>query len=351
MFNDDTLRKYIQAADIKKSEEIENVLPLYKYGFVMKEEHFRNLHIHFGYQNTIRRYMENRNSLTKEELLCILKHYDITDIPDVPDILLPQTLRVTFVPEAQIVLTGAEQKIIIDYLPTPQVEINIATIPVNIVYIPEAQVVFTVPTTMTFVPDIQITILMNQAIQFVPKAQIEIDLTTIPPIESVLDYAPPAQIVIGDIIGSIIDYVPPTQIEIPEDPMSGDTIYWGVMETASGDPRPTAATFDFNGSSINKIILSGNVGADLSLSFDNTVRGYMVFAIPESATDRNSYRDPNGFDGNIGGVAGPFGNLWPDPELKFNDTIPIPVNYKVYITSFWTQPVEGNYILRTATRS
>jgi len=350
MFNEDTLKKYIKSIDFEKALSMERVLPLYKYGFVIKEENLRELKIHTGFQNTIRRYIENPQSLTRRELVCILRLYSI-EHPEVSPVLPPEVLEILFSPKPQIELDKDDVIILteITFSPKPVITISIEDVDVIIEFAPVPQVnIDEAITLLTFSPVPQILLDNQILIEYAPKAQIILDEGTVIPQYPVMDYAPHPWIVSIDELAPIVNYVPKSQVKLEIDIAVGDVIYWGVMERTSSDPRPTASDFEFDDTGISSITLPGNTPDNLLLSFNSSIKGYIMFAIPESAPSRQSYRDPNNFEGNIGGSPGPFGNLWPDAEIKFNDIIPIPKNYKVYITSYWTQPVSGNYVLRSS---
>jgi hypothetical protein len=356
MFTDNALRKYIESISVELSSAISGILPLYRYGYILKKEELDEIKVHRGFRNTIERYIENRESLTKKELLCILGLYSL-EYPELSPIIPPQIERLLFAPNPQVELDFDTVLTYLSFTPNPQIIIDVSGFPATINFVPVPQI--TGPegiTVLSFVPAPQINPIDgeekgtgNTIITYVPIPIIEFEPGTVIPEYPELTYAPHPIVGNPSILLVDLDYIPNPMITMTHSIPSGDMIYWGVIERSSSDPRPVAADFDFMDSGISRITLEGTVPANMSLAFDHEKYGYMIFAYPESANDRITYIDPNGFKGYIGGPAVGMGNLWPNPEIKFNDSINIPKNYKVYITSFWTRPIRGSYTLRDTT--
>ena len=257
MFNDTLLNKYLESIHYEEAISMQKVLPLYKYGFILKEEFFKELRVHEGFKKTIERYIENRKSITKKELLCILRLYSL-EFPDVSPVLPPEIIRILFVPSAQITLEVDDiiSLIEITYSPSPQITISIDDIATTINFVPSPQIsgdesitllsYIPVPTigmelenytNLVFIP--QPTIKLAPAdledyttIVFAPVPTIELTDPTPPPV--VIDFVPETVINLYESLGISIEFIPELQITRDTAEVSTGNYYYGYRDTSLG---------------------------------------------------------------------------------------------------------------------
>lgn len=350
MYTETTLIKYLESISAEIASSVEKIVPLYKYGYILKKEHLKELKVHRGYRGTIERYIKDKKSVTRKELMCILSLYSL-EYPEYTPVVPVQLDELLFVPVPSIGIDPNDvvQVVNLTFAPVPSIELLIGNIPINITFVPVPQISIEQMNFLTYTPVPQISTQfegLGTIIEFTPIPQIYLHPDTVISKDAEVLFIPVPTIEGLSYIAPELTFIPTSQITLVPEIPSGDMIYWGVIERISSDPRPLIADFGFLDSGIARMTLDENVPTNILLSFDHTKYGYMVFAYPDSAPIRKTYIDPNGLNGYIGGVANPMGNLWPDAEIKFNDIMGIPKNYKVYITSFWTRPIKGQYVLR-----
>ena len=328
-FDNDLLQLYLDAIDIEKAKEIRKLLPLYRLGLRTKEDVLSRLQVHTGNENTIRRYIVNKATLTEQQLWCILSLYNIADLEgvevvDFEDYLIvyvptPEVLiaiseiiyRVTGVPDVIVILEDRPEQYDIVLVPEPTVDLAIDEIVIQhqITLVPEPIVLLNTQSgdryTITFVPEVQVT-LENSIGSF--------EITLVPEV----------QVSFGVFDIAVILYVPEVQVEIETVELPDDRIFYGV----STDPlRPSEADF-----SILTSELRSPVPDDLTIRFDGSV-GYYILALPSAATVRRSWFVDEFNKGAIGGGWDDvFSNAWPNPILQIHGG----KSYQVYIGSYAT---------------
>lgn len=330
MFSNPLLQKYLDAVDIEKAKAIRRLLPLYRLGFKTQEDVLAELQVHTGYANTIHRYMVNRNILTYEQIICILRLYDITDLPGVEVIELTDYI-VILVPEPQILIKISDIIFQIILVPDVLVEVEGAETTYNMVLVPEPQVIIDVDAiiaqlTISLVPEPQVFLINTSdkvTITLVPEPQIIIDLPTSD--QYTISLVPEPLVSLGGTGGFLISLVPEPQI-IPETIAApDDRIFYGVAEQPQ---RPATADF----AQLLSMVMSP-VPANLNVLYPSEV-GYYILAIPASAALRRRWYVNEFNQGNIGGAIDPiFGNAWPDPILQMYAG----KSYQVYIGNYATQ--------------
>jgi hypothetical protein len=366
MFSDDILRRYIQSIDYEQALSMERVLPLYKYGFVLKREHYDALQIHEGFRKTIERYIENKETVTKKELLCILKYYSL-EFPDIVPILPPEVLRILFVPEAQILLSDVIEIVNIDFVPEAQINININDIPVKIDFVPSAQVqldsslIF-----LSFVPQAQIELNLGQLISIVFIPQVQIELTDIPPIYPNIEFVPPAWVDVFQPGETQLEFIPEAQITLESPVIPTGSYFWGFTPYNNKGTRSSELAYMQTSGIINTMKNTtnyANVGflqqgiIDSNTNLNNLLASnwdlnipvgeiaYMVFLIPTNALARTSWQSQVS-SGLIGGLLdeSTLGNEFPSPDttITYNG-----VSYFLYIGNR-RRRYAGNYnLIRT----
>lgn len=330
MFSNQLLQKYLDAVDIEKAKAIRRLLPLYRLGFKTQEDVLAEMQVHTGYANTIHRYMVNRNILTYEQIMCILRLYDIADLPGVEVIELTDYL-VVLVPEPQILLQISDIIFQITLVPDILIEIDGLQPEYTMVLVPEPQILINVDDIIAqlqidLVPEPQVFLPVNYDqfdIVFVPEPQITLDLPTGDQYQ--ISLVPEPLISFGGVGGFVVSLVPEPQVEFELTASPDDRIYYGVAETVV---RPAAATF----SELLSMVMSP-VPANLTLLYPREV-GFYILAIPASSALRRRWYVNEFNQGRIGGDIDPiFGNAWPDPILQMYAG----KAYQVYIGNYATQ--------------
>jgi hypothetical protein len=329
-FDNDLLQLYLNAIDIEKAREIRNLLPLYRLGLRTKEDVLAKLQVHTGNENTIRRYIVNKDTLTEQQLWCILSLYNIADLEGVevvnfedylvvyvptPEVLIAISeaiYEITKVPDVIVMLEERPSQVDIVLVPEPTIQLAIDEIiaEYEITLVPEPIVLLNTETgdeyTITFVPEVQVTLANNYddyEITLVPEVQVSLGIFDI----------------------AVILYVPEVQVTLETEELPDDRIYYGI----STDPaRPAVADF-----SILTSELRSPVPDDLTIRYDGSV-GYYILALPAAATVRRSWYVDEFNKGPIGGSWDDvFSNAWPDPILQMYGG----KTYQVYIGSYATQ--------------
>ncbi len=333
MFNDDRLKKYIQAVEQEQEVLYPDLLSFYKVNLSPAKKTFKHIQIHEGYKQTIKRYIENRNTLTKEELLCILSLYSIEDlkeieevigdgfyivsVPDIivmldhehvgyqivsvpiPEVILPLVRQITSIPQVHVLLEEVIREYLITSLPDPIVELSGVELP-----LPEY------PITSLPLPIIDLEGIVPLAPEIIGLPEPIVMLDSLYPTHEIISIPEPI-VILGETVSTDNKY------------------FYGVFEIDPHAPytRPTEANFT------NLIVgFSNIIPDDLRISFPQAT-GFYIFAIPASAPIRRSWFVSERNQGPIGGAwDDPFSNLWPDPiQQVYQDVL-----YNVYISSYPT---------------
>lgn len=286
------LQQYLNAIDVEKGKVIQKLLPLYRLGLRTHKKIFRQLQIHSGYWNTVRRYMTNRNVLTQQQINNILSLYDIRNIPNIPSIIYNRHI-LTFIPEARVFFNVLAVQLRIISVPEPRVFWDALPIRLSIAFVPEPRILFTTPAVIqrpiTGVPEPRVMFVAPQIGQQFPMT-----------------------------------FVPEPRVVNQIQTAGGARIFFGVDGAVS---RPIFANF----AALNPIVIDP-IPADITLIFANTL-GFYIIAIPVSAPVRNEWFVDNLNRGAIGGAIDPvFGNAWPEPVIQIHET----VSYNVYIGNYRT---------------
>lgn len=236
MFNDTLLNKYIESISYEEAISMQKVLPLYKYGFILKEEFFKELKIHEGFKKTIERYIENRESITKKELLCILRLYSL-EFPEVSPLLPPEIMRILFVPSAQVTLdTDTIISLIeVTFSPRPQVTISVDDITATINFVPSPQIDSEDSVTLLSyipVPTIEMDLEDYNTVVFVPTPTME--LTDPIPSPATIDFVPRAVVNLYESLGVSVEFIPELQITLDTTEVSTGNYYYGYRDTSLG---------------------------------------------------------------------------------------------------------------------
>ena len=368
MEQDTFVCKYIDVIDLYKVDVVNDLLTLYKIGADGKKVKIRELQLHNGYQQTLKRYLIDKSSLSSSEVIGILELYTLGDHAFPTGHYQISVITVSKVPAPNVKLhLTFEGLYAIDSVPLPIVRfgekdwISVVSLPaVNYKKI-VAEGVVMMPT-----PNVRLLIpVPPQGIETVPKVNIKlvepfIHIDSIPkpvvrfgeddpsdylvsslpkPIINIglipahygIDMTPLVNIRFGDFyhdVHNIISMPKPIAVNVDQIQIGG-VYYYGVHETAGrNEPRPTDANFE----NLVKAMVN-TIPNELEIDFPR-LTGYYIFAIPSTAMVKTHWFISNYNSGFIGGSPVPVSdaNLWPDPIQQTYQG----VTYNVYITSYAT---------------
>lgn len=345
MFSSDSLNRYLVAVHIKKGISAESVLPLYKYGFILREQNFKDIKIHDGYYNTIQRYIDDNKVLTKEELSCILRLYDITNITveEAPEVV---QIVIKFIPGTIVQLSeqDIDVSVKINYVPDPVITLDI---PLTLDFAPQTIVEMLNLINITFAPETIVSVDVL-GITYVPEPIVELDETTIPPVYPTVNYASEPIVSIFETAIQSIAFVPQTIVELFfEQPPASGNYFWGytgynsrfsrtkelsnivgnpdTLDTMLNTPNPETigkvrkGEFENNSDSL----LCTNWTSEIP--FGNNA--FVFFMIPTSIAPRTSYSFGSGFSSIPGTVF---------PEAESTPIVFGGVSYNIYFSNIRT---------------
>ena len=343
MFTEANIKQYVLSIDWEISKLGRDIINYYSYGYGIPATSLRDLQIHIGYKKTLLRYIEDNDTLTDEEVLCILRLYKIEQL-DIPELEFPEVLDLIFIPKPSISLNIDDileiikltfiPKPVIElqlglqyvFVPKPTITIDLDSIPINLVFVPRPTIAIdleTIPVNLVFVPKPTIIIdleTMPISLDFVPKPTIEFDLSTIPPAVPDLEFVPMPVVHSGILDTTIINYVPKPTIEFDIDTVVAGKFYYGY----SSPSETTQAGF------LNKILTLSSLNQMISGGYDSTVgrliskdisagsntdsleasgwnypgpdlnQTYMAFLIPLNIEERTKVLNPSGHSFNVG---------------------------------------------------
>jgi hypothetical protein len=305
-----------------------------------KERELLKVQVHAGYRNTIERYLNNSSGLSFPRLMSILSLYSLEDLDVRP--VQYEGILISFIPQARVELDGVEGQILIDIIPQPRLTLEGQS--TQVIAVPQPRITLQgLLAQITYIGQPRVTVTLPIIIDHVNQPRITF--------ENQKPYVDFANVPQPRITFSI--YEDPDIINIPHPRVifdiftggGGDVVYWGVIQ-GYGDTERSNLLSAFDFTQVNNFSIGGLVENVISFQFDS-IYGYMVFAIPSTAALRNSYRDPNGLVGAIGGAVGPW-NLFPDPNYVMNNALPSPPReYMLYVANYRTQPINGVYDFRT----
>ncbi len=326
MLQDAIINQYISTINLYKIDVIDDLLVLYKIGANKKHRKVKELQLHNGYQNALKRYLFNKTTLTTNEVLGILELYVLR-----PEYELPQGYIIVNIPKPNVHLLYTNEAIFrITDIPKPNVLLGeVSAYMIN--YIPK--------------PNISIDTMDMYAIDIMPKPNVKYDLLDVYGIDSMpkvnvrydgmpifdITSIPKPNIKIGDDIAAYdITSIPKPNIYMAEDMEVEGAYFYGVYEVSSQSEPPPA---EINFESLTRVY-SNAIANELEITYP-VKTGYYIFALPDSALLRTRWYISQYNSGTIGGAREPvqFSNLWPDPiQQTYGGVV-----YNVYITSYATK--------------
>ncbi len=325
MIQDTLVHKYIDTIDLYKVDVAEDLLVLYRIGAGGKEEKIKELQLHNGYQQTLKRYLLNKSSLTPMEVLGILELYALRDA----EFTLPYGYYVVSIPTPNIRLHHSLQSVYgILYLPKPNIRYAKESI-FGIASVPGVNVSKEVPLSVSYIPKPNVNILHGiqpYGILQTPLVNVvmhghAVQISSIP--------KPNMRFIEEEIDGHAIVSIPKPNIMSADEISLGNTYYYGVHQTGElSTPRPTSISFE----GLIKVH-TNTIESSLEIDFPRQT-GYYIFAIPATAPLKKTWYISQYNSGMIGGSPEPiaFSNLWPDPLQQTYAGI----TYNVYVTSYAT---------------